>query len=586
MVLFKNKRILVLYALVFAFALFTVSVKSAQAANLYFSPASGSYTIGQTFVTSVYVSSTSQEINAVSGIISFPNDKLEVISLSKSNSIVNLWVQEPSFSNSAGIVNFEGVILNPGFIGSNGKILSITFRVKKIGAVKLFITQGSVLANDGSGTEILSNLFGANFDLLAKVISPTPSETKISNSIDGTPIAPEVFSSTHPDPNEWYPFTSAKFSWKVGKDINGVRTLINKNPRSLPNVTYLSPLDFKEVSDLEEGIWYFHIRFRNKQGWGDISHFPVRIDKTPPKPFAIKVDNEGDATNPRPLLVFEAIDSLSGIDRYEIKINQEDLSPLLIELSSKDISSGAFRLPVTSPGKHSIIIRALDKAGNYSLAMTEIDIKPIEAPVITDCPKTLYPGNLLILKGKSLPKTTVNIFIRNERKEIITDVATSDKKGYWDLALARTLDRGIYEIWAQTTDYRGAKSNYSNKLRIIISPPIFVRIGNLVIDYLSVIISLIALIISMAMIWVYAWRKIKLLQKRLKKETIEAEEALAEAFNILRKKTKDEIAKLDGQVGLSKKEEQINKELRKALKVSEKLIAKEIKDIKNEINNR
>jgi len=241
---------------------------------------------------------------------------------------------------------------------------------------------------------------------------------------------------------------------------------------------------------------------------------------------------------------------------------------------------------VTSPGKHSIIIRALDKAGNYSLAMTEIDIKPIEAPVITDCPKTLYPGNLLILKGKSLPKTTVNIFIRNERKEIITDVATSDKKGYWDLALARTLDRGIYEIWAQTTDYRGAKSNYSNKLRIIISPPIFVRIGNLVIDYLSVIISLIALIISMAMIWVYAWRKIKLLQKRLKKETIEAEEALAEAFNILRKKTKDEIAKLDGQVGLSKKEEQINKELRKALKVSEKLIAKEIKDIKNEINNR
>jgi len=30
----------------------------------------------------------------------------------------------------------------------------------------------------------------------------------------------------------------------------------------------------------------------------------------------------------------------------------------------------------------------------------------------------------------------------------------------------------------------------------------------------------------------------------------------------------------------------INKELKKVLKVSEKLIAKEIKDIKNEINNR
>src|SRR3989344_4454087 len=85
----------------------------AFAATLYLSPATASHAVGSTFITTVYVDSTNTSINAVSGIINFPKDKIEVVSVSKTNTILGFWAQEPTFSNSEGTISFEGVILNP-----------------------------------------------------------------------------------------------------------------------------------------------------------------------------------------------------------------------------------------------------------------------------------------------------------------------------------------------------------------------------------------------------------------------------------------------------------------------------------------
>ena len=104
-------------------------------------------------------------MNAASGAISFPPDKLEVISLSKTGSIFTLWVQEPLFSNSSGAVNFEGIALNPGFTGIGGKLITVNFKAKAAGAAVLNFSSGSVLANDGKGTNILANLGSAQFSL-------------------------------------------------------------------------------------------------------------------------------------------------------------------------------------------------------------------------------------------------------------------------------------------------------------------------------------------------------------------------------------------------------------------------------------
>ena len=108
------------YKIALIFLFFGLLPVSTEAATLYFSPSSGEYVVSRTLSVSVYVSSAGQAINSASGIISFPQDKLEVTSLSRTGSIFTLWVQEPSFSNSAGTVNFEGVVLNPGFTGATG----------------------------------------------------------------------------------------------------------------------------------------------------------------------------------------------------------------------------------------------------------------------------------------------------------------------------------------------------------------------------------------------------------------------------------------------------------------------------------
>jgi hypothetical protein len=150
-----------------------------QAAQLYFSPSSGSYYVGQTFSVGVYVSTPDQAMNAASGIISFPKDKLQAISPSKTNSIFDLWVQEPNFSNSDGIINFAGITLNPGFIGSGGKLIGITFKAKANGNASVSFSYGEVLANDGQGTNILTNSGKANFTITTQAQTPEATTTPI-----------------------------------------------------------------------------------------------------------------------------------------------------------------------------------------------------------------------------------------------------------------------------------------------------------------------------------------------------------------------------------------------------------------------
>jgi len=161
----KLKTVILFSVFCFLFS-FPVCV-FAQTATLFFSPATGNYSVGDSFSANVYVSSPNEAVNAISGTITFPQDKIKAVSLSKAGSIINMWVQEPSFSNSNGTVNFEGIIPNPGFTGSSGRIITINFKSISSGAANVSFSSGSVLANDGNGTEILKGLGSASFSLVA-----------------------------------------------------------------------------------------------------------------------------------------------------------------------------------------------------------------------------------------------------------------------------------------------------------------------------------------------------------------------------------------------------------------------------------
>lgn len=453
----------------------------ARAASLYLSPSTGSYNVGKTFSVSVYVSSADEAMNAASGVISFPSDKLEVISLSKSGSIFSLWVQEPSFSNIFGTINFEGIVLNPGFTGARGKIISVNFRAKAAGSASLNFSSGSVLANDGKGTNILTDMRGGTYTL----------------------------------------------------------------------ITQLPSTEKKEK---------------------------ILADTAPPLPFEIKVLRK-DEFDPQPILLFETTDKLSSIDYYEIKIAEMDK----ILRKTPSTENDPFKTPLLKPGKYTVIIKAVDVAGNYTLAMTEIIILALEAPVITDYPKELTPGNLLSIKGTAIPESTIIVSIKKDKEEVRKGETRSDKVGKWTFIEVEPLEKGIYKIWAEAIDSRGAKSDFSEEIIIEVIPPIFLRIGFLVIDYLTTFITLLVLIGIIIFAFIWFWQKIIKRKKRLRKEITEAEQVLYYAFKTLKEEIEKQISKLDGEVGLNEREKNICDRLKEALKISEEFIGKEISDIEKEL---
>ena len=576
----KTKTNLILFSLLFILLGFAPT--ATQAANLYLLPSSGSYAVGDNFKVSIFVSSAIQAMNAASGVISFPQDKLRVVSLSKTSSIASLWVQEPSFSNSAGTVNFEGIVLNPGFTGSAGKIITINFKVKASGSGSLTFSSGSVLANDGEGTNILSNMSGGTYTLKATPIKEVPQDPEYIPPTTSTkaPGAPNIFSRTNPDSDKWYSNNSPEFFWEIPSDVTAIKLLIGKKPNAIPAVLYIPAISEKKLQDLEDGIWYFSARFKNAYGWGEIVHRKVFIDTKVPESFEIIVDNQDDPTNPALILYFQTKDFLSGVERYEIKIGGKHSDTIFLD----SIRNNPYKTPLLASGKHNIIVKAFDKAGNFTIAAVDVVIESIEVPVITAFPQTITSGDILTIKGtSSYPESTIIVFIKKQGEEAITNSVKTDNTGDWSYIHPEALEKGIFQVWFQIIDARGAKSNLTDKITIDVQYSAFLKFGKTAIDYLSVIVTLVAFIAVLAGIILYGARKVFRKRKKISKETKEAKESVVGAFSALQEEVKEQVQYLDGKEGLSKTEKQVLKKLKKALNISKRFISKEIKDIEKQL---
>ena len=553
----------------------------AGSASLYLSPPSGTYTVDNTFPVAVKVNSGGEAINAAEGTLIFNPDEVSVVSLSKSGSIFTLWTTEPTFSNSAGNIVFGGGTPTS-FTGTSGTIIAITFKAKITASAQVNFSSGSVLAADGKGTNILATMNGGVYTLKPKITTPPIEEEEeyVPPPTAGTPAAPVVSSTTHPEPEKWYSNNNPEFSWKLPTDVTAVKLLINEIPTAVPAVLYTPPISEKKIEDLADGIWYFHVRFKNQYGWGGILHRKVLIDTETPEPFEIIVDNEGDPTNPSPILHFDTTDSLSGVEYYEVKIGGAESIPI----TAAYLKENPYQMPPSAPGKHSLIVKAVDKASNSTVATTDVTIEPLEAPVITDFPQTIGVGDTLTIKGTSkYPEAAVTIFVKKEGEEAIANDVKTDSEGNWLYIHPKSLEGGTYQIWAQITDSRGAKSNLTEKITVVATLPTLLKFGRIAIDYLSIMITLAILIAVLIAVIFYAWYRISQWQKRLRKETKEVAQSVARAFRALREEVQEQIEHLDKKPGLTKGEKEIRDKLQDALNISEEFIGKEIKDIEKEL---
>lgn len=161
-----------IFTFLFFVLLGILAISKANAASLYFSPSSGSYQLGSKFAITIYVSSTDQAMNASEATVLFPADKLEIISIS-----TVFPVEGPTFSNINGTAHFSGIVLNPGYIGPRGQMATINFLAKALGKADISMTDARILANDGLGTDILTSLGNASFNIIkGAVVTPVEPE--------------------------------------------------------------------------------------------------------------------------------------------------------------------------------------------------------------------------------------------------------------------------------------------------------------------------------------------------------------------------------------------------------------------------
>jgi hypothetical protein len=130
---------------------------SQTSASLRAVPPEGVIDVGDVVNLTLVVDSADQAMNAVAGTITYPSDQVEAVGISTSTSILEYWVQEPTMAASSSIT-FSGIVPTPGFTGSGGQILTVSFKTMQEGPATIALSNVQVLANDGQGTNILSQV--------------------------------------------------------------------------------------------------------------------------------------------------------------------------------------------------------------------------------------------------------------------------------------------------------------------------------------------------------------------------------------------------------------------------------------------
>lgn len=329
----------------------------ARAASLSFTPGSGTYTVGHHFSVGVVASSTDQPMNAVSVGVSYPTDTLELVSISRSGSIIDFWVQEPSFNNGA--ASFEGVMLN-GYTGAGGRIATLRFRVRRPGNATVRFTSGEILANDGLGTSILSSGLGpATFALVEAPEVPPVEEEPEPAPVE--PLGPPVISSpTHPDPEQWYSNKNPIFTWPLPEGVTGVNIQTSRDATPDFDNSFDGRIDRYALTDLDEGTHYLHVIFQTGNAVSQPATFKFNVDTQRPEGLRIEEVYRSYREGTQAEFLITVEDDLSGVAKYRISIGGQVIEDWV------DDGSHRYITPPVGYGKHVLVVEAIDRAGNIA----------------------------------------------------------------------------------------------------------------------------------------------------------------------------------------------------------------------------
>lgn len=476
----------------------------AEAATLYMIPNSSAFNIGEEFTIDLKAGADDEFLNAGQATVSFSNDVLELVSIDKSGSSFNFWVEEPSVSNETGTLSFIGGTTR-GISGASLQIIRMKFKTKGAGVANLSITDAVLTASDGKGTNILSAVEDASVRvgtqvMPAKVLAEKEIPVILPAPVTRTPIkstkapaVPIIIVPLYASTTAWYSSQGDTIAlWEVPNDVTGVSATIDNSPETVPSQLEPALLTGKKFGILDEGTWYVHVRFRNNVGWGKPGHYRINIDTTAPLSFDTIIDSEA-SENPSPEISFTTADSLSGIDLYQISLDGERIS---------ETEQNNLILPPLAPGTHTVHVRASDKAGNSTESVLSFEILPLETPVVHFYTETISKSETLFASGTSVPEGTVIFVVKDKRgNEIVKGVTTADSTGRWEFRTADPLSSsGSYTFNVMVFDTRGAQSFPTNDSTFRVRALVLFTLGSVDFGWFEILLIVILLILAVA-VW-------------------------------------------------------------------------------------
>lgn len=538
------------------------------AANLTLSPSSVTTKVGKTFSIDIVVNNNIDAINAASALVSFPKDTLQVVSVSKKGSFINLWAEEPAYSNDKGTISLEGVALNPGFDKATGKILTVTFKAIQAGNISVAVTSGSVLANDGNATDVLKTT-GAAFVYVNE-------DTAKGDDVATATVVPVITSPTHPDNILWYGRRDASFEWKLPEGVIAVRTLYSDKETDKPTKVYDPPVTNRSFTTDSDGVFYMLAQFKNASGWGAVAQYKFQVDTSAPESLKASFPDSNITTNQTPAVLVLAEDALSGVAKITLSVDKGQPVEFPVD------PSNLYHLPKQSSGNHTVVITALDNAGNATTVSLDYTIQTISPPVITEYTKKVDFDNKFKIIGATYPNATVEVVLIDAEGIPYTSQVTSNDTGVFTLLWDKSLSSGVYEMRARVLDGRGSVSDYTETRVVIVERMVLIRFGIFVMNWLSVIlIVIIAALTITATLW-YSLVQFSRFRRKVKRRLSEVENTLRVNVQALRRDTEefhDVLVKAERKRELTKEEQAILKKFKKRLEITEKEIEEKLDKI-------
>lgn len=371
----------------FTAGFFPTKVFAQAGATFGFEPTSITTNLGDTFTINVMAYPNGELIDTARSIVQFDDDALELQYYELGNLFP--YVAPGNYvDNSDGFVSIGGYLRGEQ-TSVNGIFATVVFKSKLSGTSTLNFVEGTKMISVGDERIDLAGSGQASVTVLAvdeterqkffpqkaEVIIPGDSIIKIDEETGEEyeeVSALRVISLSHPSQNQWQALNEVGMSWEItgnpSVDVQEYYYSFDKEPQADPGLNNKIQETTVSFEDVEDGIWYFHIKALFTDGnYSDVAHYRVLLDVQAPNPVVPVLDVETIDVEKGVYLHFRTMDQTSGVSYYEIELDEKIYTTQTNEMLISGLKAG----------EYPIVVRAYDEAGNWVAGVTKLTVKQV-----------------------------------------------------------------------------------------------------------------------------------------------------------------------------------------------------------------